>query len=127
MACRRLGVRIPLAPPVFGSLFGFGDNPSDNDYVWASSLSSKTSSMTVAPRGSRARSHAADGLGDMGGLVPHGVADLLDGDAVAAHDRDRGVPSLVGVPAADAGAAGHLAEPPVELAGRIRVAVLVAE
>ena len=41
--------------------------------------------------------------------------------------RDRGVASLVGVPVADARAPGHLAEPPVELVGRIGVAVLVAE
>ena len=41
--------------------------------------------------------------------------------------RDRGVASLVGVPVADARAPGHLAEPPVELVGRMGVAVLVAE
>src|SRR5262245_15543585 len=34
---------------------------------------------------------AVDGLGDVGGLVAHGVADLLDGDAVAAHDGHGGV------------------------------------
>ena len=34
---------------------------------------------------------------------------------------------LVGVPVADASAAGHHAEPPVELVGRVRGAVLVAE
>jgi len=28
-----------------------------------------------------------DGFGDVGGLVAHGVADVLDRDAVAAHDR----------------------------------------
>jgi hypothetical protein len=37
------------------------------------------------------------------------------------------VPSLVGVPAADARSPGHLDEPPVELVGRVRGAVLVAE
>ena len=36
------------------------------------------------------------------------------GDAVAAHDRDGGVPSLVGVPVADACSFGHLAEAPDE-------------
>jgi hypothetical protein len=33
----------------------------------------------------------------------------------------------VGVPVTDSSAAGHLAEPPVELVGRVGVAVLVAE
>ena len=41
--------------------------------------------------------------------MAHGVADVLDGDAVAAHDRDRGVAALVSVPMPDARAAGDLA------------------
>jgi hypothetical protein len=36
-----------------------------------------------------------DGLGDVGGLVAHGVGDVLDRDAVAAHDRYRGVSAFV--------------------------------
>jgi hypothetical protein len=55
-----------------------------------------------------------DGLGDVGRLVADRVADVLDRDAVTAHDRDRGVASLVGVSVADAGLPGHLAEAPVE-------------
>lgn len=39
-----------------------------------------------------------DGLGDMGGLVANGVADLLERQSVATHDRDGRVPTLVGVP-----------------------------
>jgi hypothetical protein len=38
---------------------------------------------------------AVDGLGDVGGFVADGVADVLERDAVAAHDRDRGVPCAV--------------------------------
>ena len=83
-----------------------------------------------------AKGHAADrghdhvpvdGLGHVGRLVANGVADLLDRDAVAAHDRHRGVPSLVGVPVADAGFPGHLAEAPVERVGGVHGPVLVAE
>ncbi len=70
---------------------------------------------------------AINGFSDVGGLVTDGIADVLDRDALAAHDRDSGVPSFVGVPVAVAGAASHLAEPPVELVGRVQVALLVAE
>ena len=45
---------------------------------------------------------AVDGLRDMGRLVSYRVADVLDRDAVVAHDRDGGVTSLVGVPVTDA-------------------------
>jgi hypothetical protein len=41
--------------------------------------------------GSRVRWPAGRRLGNVGGLVAHRVADLLDRDAIAAHDRDRGV------------------------------------
>ena len=68
-----------------------------------------------------------DGLGDVGGLVAYGVADVLDRDAVMAHDRDGCVPALVSVPVADARSLGHLAEPPVERVLGVWVAVLVAE
>ena len=68
-----------------------------------------------------------DGLGHVGGLVTDGVADLLEWDAVAAHDRDRGVPALVGVPVADSGPPGHPPEPPVEGVAGVHAAVLVAE
>ena len=40
---------------------------------------------------------AVDDLGDVGGLVAYRVADLLDRDAVATHDRDGSVAALVGV------------------------------
>jgi len=70
---------------------------------------------------------AVDGLGDVGGLMAYGVADLLDRDAVAAHDRDSRVTALLGVPVAEACSPGHLGEPPVELAGRVGGTVLVAE
>jgi hypothetical protein len=70
---------------------------------------------------------AVDGLRDVGGLVAYCVADVLDRDAVVAHDRDGGVPSFVGVPVADAGPLGHLAEPVIEPIGRVHLAVLVAE
>ncbi len=70
---------------------------------------------------------AVDGLGYVRGLVAYRVADVLDRDAVAAHDRDRGVPTLVGVPVADAGLPGHLGEAPVKRVGRVHGAVLVAE
>ena len=66
-----------------------------------------------------------DGLGDVRRLAAHGIADVLDCYAVAAHDRHRGVPALVRVPVADGRAAGHLAESPVELVGPVGVAVLV--
>ena len=49
-----------------------------------------------------------DGLGDVGGLVAHGVGDVLDGDTVAAHDGYGRVAAFVGVPVADAGQAGDL-------------------
>jgi hypothetical protein len=68
-----------------------------------------------------------DGLGDMGGLVAYRVADLLDRDAVAAHDRDCGVAAFMGVPVADARLPSHLGEAPVEGIGRVSVAVLLAE
>jgi hypothetical protein len=42
---------------------------------------------------------SVDGLGDVGGLVAHGVADVLQRHAVAAHDRHGGVASLMGMPA----------------------------
>jgi hypothetical protein len=45
---------------------------------------------------------AVDGFGDVGGPVAHCVADVLDRDAVVAHDRDGGVAALVGVPVTDA-------------------------
>jgi hypothetical protein len=35
----------------------------------------------------------------VGGLVAYGVADVLDRDAVVAHDRDCGVTALVGAAA----------------------------
>src|SRR6266566_244577 len=70
---------------------------------------------------------SVDGLGHMGGLVAHGVADLLERDAIAAHDRHRGVTSLMSVPVPDAGPPGHLAEPPVERVARVHAAVLVTE
>jgi hypothetical protein len=57
---------------------------------------------------------AVDGLGDVSGLVADRVGDVLNGDAIVAHDRDRRVAALVGVPVTDAGALGHLAEPVVE-------------
>jgi len=41
-----------------------------------------------------------DGLGDVGGLAAHSVADVLDRDAVAAHDRHGGMPPLVRMPVA---------------------------
>src|SRR3984885_3253559 len=68
-----------------------------------------------------------DGLGDVGRLVADSVADVLDRDAVAAHDRDGGVAALVGVPVANARLLGHLAEVPVESTRRVHRAVLVAE
>src|SRR5690348_8956896 len=68
-----------------------------------------------------------DGLGDVGGFVADSVADLLERGAVAAHDRDRGVPALVGVPVPDAGSAGHSPEPPVESVAGVHASVLVAE
>ena len=70
---------------------------------------------------------AVDGLGDVRGFVAYGVADLLDRNAVAAHDRDCGVAALVSVPVADAGLPGHLGKAPVERVGRVHGAVLVAE
>jgi hypothetical protein len=70
---------------------------------------------------------AVDGLGDVGGLVAYGVADVLDRDAIVAHDRDGGVAALMGVPMADARTLGRLAEAPVERVLGVRVAVLVAE
>src|SRR5579859_6518794 len=70
---------------------------------------------------------AVDGLGHVGGLVTDGVADLLERDAVGAHDRYRGVPAFVGMPVADACSLGHLAEPPVERVAGVHVPVLVAE
>jgi hypothetical protein len=54
------------------------------------------------------------GLGDVRGLVAQGVSDLLDGHAVAAHGGHSRMASLVGVPVADTGPSGDLAEPPVE-------------
>ncbi len=59
--------------------------------------------------------------------MAHGVADLLDRHAVAAHDRHGGMSFLVGVPAADACFSGHLGKAPGELVRRVGVAVLVAE
>jgi hypothetical protein len=47
--------------------------------------------------------------------------------AVVAHNRDRDVASLVGVPVADAGALVHGAEPVVQGGAGVRGAVLVAE
>jgi hypothetical protein len=38
-----------------------------------------------------------DGLSDVGRLVADRVTDVLDRDAVAAHDRDCGVAALMGV------------------------------
>lgn len=46
----------------------------------------------------------ADGLHDVDRLMADCVADFLDRDAVAAHGRDGGVATLVGVPAANASA-----------------------
>src|SRR5215471_16182232 len=51
---------------------------------------------------------AVDSFGDVGGLVAHRVADLLDRHTVAAHDRHGRVAALVGMPAADACFSGHL-------------------
>ncbi len=68
-----------------------------------------------------------DGLGDVDGLVAHGVADLLEGHAVTVHDRHRRMPSFMSVPVADAGPLGHLAEPPVERIPGVYAPVLVAE
>jgi hypothetical protein len=51
-----------------------------------------------SPPGWRDDHVAVDGLGYVGGLVADRVTDVLDRDAVAAHDRDRGVASLMGVP-----------------------------
>ena len=70
---------------------------------------------------------AVDGLGDVGGFVAHCVADVLDLYAVAAHDRDGRVPTFVGMPAADSSAASYRVEAPIELVGRVGVAVLVTE
>ena len=56
-----------------------------------------------------------------------GVADVLDGDALRAHDRHGGVTSLVGVPVSESGAAGHLGEPPVEVVAGVGTPVRVAE
>jgi hypothetical protein len=44
-----------------------------------------------------------------------------------AHDRDRNMTSLVGVPVAEARFLGHLAEPPVESVFLVHAAVLVAD
>ncbi len=66
-------------------------------------------------------------FGHMGGRVAHGVADLLDWHAVLAHDRHGRVPGLVGVPVADARAAGDLAESPVERVAGVRATILVTE
>src|ERR1700722_881577 len=70
---------------------------------------------------------AVDGLGDVRGLVADRVADVLDRDAVVAHDGHGCVTALVSMPVTDARAAGHLAEPPVEGVTGVRGAVLVAE
>lgn len=69
----------------------------------------------------------ADGLGDVGGLVAHGVGKLLGRDPVAAHDGHGRVAAFVGVPVADADPAGDLAEPPVERVSRVLGTAFVAE
>ena len=56
----------------------------------------------------------------------YGVADFLERDAVAAHDRERGVPALVGVPVAGACSPGHLPNRQLR-ASLVYMAVLVAE
>ena len=63
----------------------------------------------------------------MDGLVSDGVGDVLDRDAVVAHDRHGGVAPFVRVPVADPGSPSHLAEPPVERVPRVHSPVLVAE
>jgi hypothetical protein len=68
-----------------------------------------------------------DGLGHVGRFVADGVGDVLDRDAVIAHDRHGGVAALVGVPVANSGALSHPAEPPVEIVAGVLVPVLVAE
>jgi hypothetical protein len=70
---------------------------------------------------------AVDDLGHVGGFVADSVADALKRDAVAAHDRDRGVAAFVGVPVPDARSQGHLPEAPVEGVTGVHAAVLVAE
>ena len=60
-------------------------------------------------------------------LIADGVADLLNRDAVGAHDRNGRVPSLMGVPMADACTPGYLAEPPVERVAAVLTPVLIAE
>jgi hypothetical protein len=57
---------------------------------------------------------AVDDLGHIRGLVADRAADVLDRDAAAAHDRDRGVAAFVGVPVTDTGLRGHLGEAAVE-------------
>jgi hypothetical protein len=59
--------------------------------------------------------------------MAHDVADLLERDAVAAHDRHSRVTAFVGVPVADAGPLGHLAEPPVERVAGVHAPAFVAE
>src|ERR1039457_5236724 len=68
-----------------------------------------------------------DGLGDVGGLVPNGVGDVLDRDAVVAHGRHGGVAAFVRVPVPDPSSPGHLAEPPVECVPGVHGPVLMAE
>src|SRR5450755_695009 len=68
-----------------------------------------------------------DGLGNVGGLVAHRVADVLNRDTVVTHDRYGRVAAFVGVPVTDAGPAGRLAELPVECVARVLGAVVVAE
>ena len=84
--------------------------------------------MTVAPAPGGGDDHVpVDSLGDVGGLVAYGVADVLDRDAVVAHDRDHSVTSLVGVLVMDACSLDHLAEAPVERLLGVWVAVFTAE
>jgi hypothetical protein len=121
MACRRSGVRIPLAPQVLRSS-RFGEVYLHVVVVIEGVIHDRRS---TADRG---HDHVpVDSLGDVGGLVAHGVADLLDWHPIGAHDRHCRVSALVGVPVSDARLPGHLGEAPVERVGRVGVAVLLAE
>lgn len=134
MACRRSGVRIPLSSTGFPDLCSVVKDQAKNLSVlgFLVALVGIVAERVVHHGRSPATywdDHVpVDGLGDdVGGLVADGVADVLDGYAVAAHDRDSGVATLVDMPVAGACISGHLGEAPVERVGRVGRAVLVAE
>src|ERR1700749_1850810 len=101
MAWKRSGVRIPIAPLVSGPRFhDSGTNQGTTAlrpfgcgaFVFCAVAEDVVHNARPAADGGDDHM-PVDGLGDVRGLVAHGVADLLQRHAVTAHDRHGRVPT----------------------------------